>query len=94
MTGTPTHPDEAALDGNALAGLLLDALGVDLSAARGRCAGCHTIDHIAGAVVTMTAMGAVARCRGCDHVLVTVVHSGDRSWVGLSGLSAVEVQTL
>jgi len=93
MTSTSTHhtPDRAALDGNALAGVLLDTLGVDLSAARGRCGGCHALDLIASTVVTMTAMGAVARCRSCDHVLITVVRAGDRSWVGLAGLHALEI---
>jgi hypothetical protein len=34
----------------------------------------------------------VARCASCDHVLATIVDSGDRLWLSLAGLSAVEVR--
>lgn len=74
------------LDGNALAGDLADVLGPDATSARLRCRGCGSMGVLAAARVHRTAMGTVARCRGCDTVLVTVVTDGPHRWVGLPGV--------
>lgn len=79
------------LDGNALAGILEDGLGLDLTDCRGRCAGCSGIAVLATAVVLVSPMGTVARCASCEHVLITVVTGDGRTWIGLPGLSAIEV---
>jgi hypothetical protein len=36
-------------------------------------------------------MGTVARCAGCDTVLLTLVESDDRVWLSTPGLAALEV---
>ncbi|MEO7059057.1 MAG: DUF6510 family protein [Lapillicoccus sp.] len=36
-------------------------------------------------------MGTVARCRSCDPVLLTVVSAEGCTWIGLAGISAIEV---
>jgi len=82
------------VDGNALAGILEDGLGLDLTGSRGRCAGCSGIAVLATAVVVVTPMGTVARCAACEHVLITVVTGGGRTWIGLPGLSAIEVSAI
>jgi hypothetical protein len=80
------------LDGNALAGALAEVFAVDVTAARSRCAGCGAVAPLAEAMLYTDAPGLVARCPGCDHVLATVVDSGDRIWLGLAGVSAIEVR--
>ncbi|MBT2501127.1 DUF6510 family protein [Curtobacterium sp. ISL-83] len=77
------------VDGNALAGVLEDVLGPEPTTALLRCVGCGTVGVLAGARVYRTAIGTVARCRGCDTVLVTHVSDGTRSWVGLPGARIV-----
>ncbi|PYY32689.1 hypothetical protein DEJ16_09465 [Curtobacterium sp. MCJR17_055] len=77
------------VDGNALAGDLGEVLGVDATSARLRCSGCDTTGRLAVTRVYRTAMGSVARCRGCDTVLVTVVDAGAQHWVALPGARAV-----
>ena len=43
--------------------------------------------------VYASAMGAVARCRSCDAVLLTIVDAvGGRSWFGMPGIDALEVR--
>lgn len=74
------------LDGNAIAGLLADLFGDDMTTARLRCAGCDTTGSVAGTRVLMTGIGTVARCPKCDTVLLTVVDDGDRRWVGMPGV--------
>ena len=80
------------LDGNMLAGRLVDMLGWDATAADARCIHCGTHGPIAVAVVYATAMGIVARCSTCDGVLATFV-DGDqgRAWFGMPGITAMEV---
>jgi hypothetical protein len=79
------------LDGNALAGDLVDVLGTDATSARLRCAGCGSLGALGATRVFRTAMGAVARCRDCDSVLVTIVSDGEQRWVGLPGVRTTAV---
>lgn len=76
------------VDGNALAGTLAERLGPDATTALLRCAGCGGGGVLARARVHVSAMGAVARCRDCDAVLVTVVDAPGRRWVGFPGARA------
>lgn len=79
------------LDGNALAGPLAELFAFDATTASARCAGCGTIGMLAAAMVYRDAMGAVVRCPGCDDVLATLVETGDRTWLSLRGIAALEV---
>jgi hypothetical protein len=78
-------------DGNALAGELADVLGADPTTARLRCTGCGSLGSLGETRVYRTAMGSVARCHGCDTVLVTVVSDGTRRRVGLPGVRAASI---
>ena len=80
------------LDGNVLAGRLVDMLGWDATAADARCTHCGTHGPIAVAVVYATAMGTVARCGHCGGVLAIFVDGDEgRAWFGMPGISAMEV---
>ncbi len=83
--------DGNELDGNALAGPLREVFAVELTAARGICAGCGRGGPLAEARVYAHAPGLVARCRVCAAVLARVVTGPDRSWVDLRGLAVIEV---
>ena len=79
------------VDGNVLAGRLADLFAFDGTMASVRCRGCGDVSMLATAMVYMDAMGAVARCGHCDDVLLTLVESEDRVWIGFAGVTAVEV---
>jgi hypothetical protein len=79
------------IDGNALAGPLAELFAFDATMASVRCSGCGSVEVLATAMVYMDAMGAVARCSHCDDVLLTLVESEDRVWIGFAGGSALEV---
>lgn len=82
----------ARLDGNVLAGALSDVFGWDPTASVARCRHCGAEGALAVAVVYASRMGLVARCAHCDSVLATVVEGdGGRTWFGMPGLSALEV---
>lgn len=80
------------LDGNALAGILADVFAIDVTTGIARCAGCGAEAPLATAMVYTDAPGLVARCGSCDSVLATVVDAGDRMWLSLAGMSAIEVR--
>ncbi|WP_203137242.1 DUF6510 family protein [Microbacterium sp. JZ31] len=75
------------LDGNALAGRFDDLLGIDLTAAVGRCGGCGQARELARARAFVTAMGTVLRCAECESVLAVLVDARDEVVVNLSGLA-------
>jgi hypothetical protein len=85
---------ELRLDGNAAAGLFQDLFTDDVTIARGACASCGAVAEMGAQHVYMyhQAPGAVVRCRGCDAVLMVLVHGGGRLRLGLRGLAWLEVR--
>ncbi len=79
------------LDGNALAGPLGEVFAVDLTSAMGQCASCGTRAAMAQAHVFMDGPGAVARCQTCGQVLLRLVHTEDRAWLDLRGITSLEI---
>ena len=79
-----------ALDGNAIAGELLDVFGAELTTARGACAGCGAVAEVAELAVYVRAPGTVARCRSCDAVLIVLVTVRGITCVDLSGMASLE----
>jgi len=79
------------LDGNVLAGALGELLTVDATTVRVRCAGCGRTGPVAETGVYDRAAGLVARCAGCDAVLLTVVRAPGRALVSLRGIGFLEV---
>ena len=82
-----------ALDGNAIAGRLIDVFGVELTTARGICANCGATGYVAEFQVYMRAPGTVARCRSCGSVLMVLVEVRGITCVDLRGLAELEPAT-
>jgi hypothetical protein len=81
-------------DGNALAGPLAEVFAIDITVTNGQCAGCGRTGPLAQARVFGGSHGLVARCPGCDAVLLHFVRSPARCWLGLSGLRYLEVPAM
>lgn len=79
------------VDGNQLGGVLQEIFAVDLTGARGACAGCGRPETVGQARVYPHAPGLVARCPGCQGVLLRVVRGGGRAWLDLRGLTYLEI---
>jgi hypothetical protein len=60
------------LDGNAIGGLLFDAFGQEMTAARGCCAACGAVNSMAAFIVFRTGPGDVVRCPACETVVLVV----------------------
>jgi hypothetical protein len=82
-----------ALDGNAIAGDLIEALGIDLAAATCVCASCRTAGFFAEAVVYTRGPGRVARCRACGELLAVLVTIRGITCVDLRGIASVSASS-
>jgi hypothetical protein len=78
-----------ALDGNAIAGLLLDIFGTEMTTAIGVCANCGAAGQLAEQMVYNQAPGTVVRCRSCFSMLMVVVGVRGVNCVDLRGLATL-----
>jgi len=81
----------AHLDGNAVAGLLGELFGRELTLATGICGSCGASSLIAELHVYVRAPGTVVRCPACYAVLIRIVEGPGRIWLDLSGLATLEL---
>lgn len=79
------------LDGNAAAGVLGGVFTADITTAIGRCDACGRTEVFAQARVYADAPGLVARCAGCEEVLLRVVSTPDGTVVDLRGLTYLKL---
>ncbi|MGW1682102.1 DUF6510 family protein [Saccharopolyspora sp. NPDC002376] len=87
-----TQPNtEQHVDGNALAGPLAEVFAVDVTAAIERCMHCGRTGPVATLRVYQRAPGLVARCPGCDGVVLRLVRGPDRAWLDLKGTMSLQI---
>lgn len=72
-------------DGNALAGPLGEIFAVDVTVAVQRCVHCGRTGAVAELRVYRHAPGLVARCPGCDGVVLRLVRTPDAAFLDLTG---------
>jgi hypothetical protein len=78
------------LDGNAIGGLLLELLGVELTAAGTVCAGCGVHEAL-GRLDVYCGAGIVVRCCHCEAVMIRIVQGPERAWLDLRGTATLEL---
>jgi hypothetical protein len=79
-----------ALDGNAIAGLLHEVFGAEMTTATGTCAHCGAAAQVAELVVYLEAPGTVVRCRTCESVLMVIAEVRGIKCVDLRGAAALQ----
>jgi uncharacterized Zn finger protein len=67
--------DDTHLDGNALAGVLYELFGREMTSEAARCGNCGAINPLGAVLVYRQAPGDVIRCPNCGIVLVVIVQS-------------------
>ena len=78
------------LDGNAIAGLLVECLGTELTDAPRRCQSCGRV-HPIGAHRLYRGAGLVLRCPSCGDVAALIATLPDRHVLRLSGTWMLEI---
>jgi hypothetical protein len=75
------------LDGNDMAGALSEIFAVDVSSATAPCTTCKRVNVVAELRVYggPHAPGLVARCSGCDEVVLRLVSGPGATWLDLRG---------
>ena len=81
--------DGAALDGNAIGGLLMEVFGAEMTTAVGTCGSCGAVRQVAELMVYRPGLGTVVRCRSCESVLMVFVEVRGITCVDLAGLAAL-----
>ena len=77
------------LDGNAIAGLLMEVFGAEMTTAEGTCLHCGARAPVGELAVYLRAPGTVVRCPQCDSVLMVLVQLHGVTCVDLRGLAAL-----
>lgn len=73
------------LDGNAVAGLLDEIFGVDLTASPCACAHCGREGAVATLLTFNQAPGVVLRCPACENVVLRIVQTPDAFYLDARG---------
>ncbi len=82
---------DSTYDGNALAGPLSEVFATDMTIAVARCRGCGRSTVVAELAVYGPDPGLVARCPGCEDILLRLVRTPDSVWVDLGGMSSLRL---
>ena len=78
------------LDGNAIAGLLFEAFGREMTTAAGTCGQCGARAPTAEMRVYLRGPGTVGRCRNCGAILMVLTQIHGTTCVDLHGFAALE----
>jgi hypothetical protein len=82
--------DARWLDGNAIAGLLLEVFGAELTTAQRGCQSCGTVAWV-GAHRAYRGAGTVLRCPACGDLALRITSLDDRHSVVLAGRWTLDV---
>jgi hypothetical protein len=85
VPGAESAVEDDVLDGNAAAGALATAFGLEMTAVPGACAHCHTVSVVAELRAYTRAPGIVLRCPACGEVVVRIVRTPTATLVDPSG---------
>ncbi len=93
MSVTATDPGEQfTLDGNAVAGLLEEVFGAEMTTNPAQCAHCGRVSLFGAMLAYGHAMGTVLRCPACQEVMMRVVERPDALWLDLQGMTYLRLQ--
>lgn len=79
------------IDGNGVAGMFAEALGLDITTAVVTCATCGNRGPFAETRVYDQAPGVVCRCTHCEAVLIRLVRTPTDAWLDLRGARSVRI---
>ena len=83
--------DESHLDGNAVAGILFEIFGREMTAVPASCKECGSINPFGALIAYTRAPGDVLCCASCGAVLLVAVHTGDGYRVSFAALGSVQL---
>ncbi len=76
---------ELMLDANAVAGVLQEIFGADMTAAPTECANCGQEGEVGALLAFTQAPGIVLRCPSCENVVVRITQTPDAFYIDARG---------
>jgi len=83
---------ELMVDGNAVAGLLQDVFGLEMTASPAECANCGQVNELGALLAFIQAPGAVLRCPACEEVILRIVETPDAIYVDARGAAHIRLE--
>jgi hypothetical protein len=82
------------LDGNAIAGLLREVFGSEMTHQAGCCRSCGTVSMVGAVHVFLSAPGVVMRCPACSSVLMVMTSIGEVTRVSVESLRWIQMRAV
>jgi uncharacterized protein DUF6510 len=82
---------ELVLDGNAVAGMLAEIFGTEMTPAAGSCDHCGTTGAVGSLLAFTHGPGIVLRCPACSEVMVRIARTPHGTFVDLRGTRRVRM---
>lgn len=79
------------LDGNAVAGLLEEVFGVEMTATPAQCAHCGHVGECGTLLAFVGGPGTVLRCSVCREVVVRIVRTETATYVDARGATYIRI---
>lgn len=83
--------DDRTLDANAVAGMLEEVFGADMTVAESKCAACGREGEVGTLRAYTMAPGVVLRCPGCSAVMLRMVETPRGTLVEATGLAYIRI---
>jgi len=80
------------LDGNAVAGLLHEVFGIELTASPTKCAHCGAVGALGALLAFTHAPGIVLRCSACEQVVMRIVETADAIYLEARGAAYLRLE--
>ncbi len=83
---------ELMLDGNAVAGILYEIFGAEMTASTTECAHCGNVGAVGGLLAFTQGPGAVLRCPACESIMLRVVQTPGAIYLDARGAAYLRVE--
>jgi hypothetical protein len=76
---------EMMLDANAVAGLLHEIFGAEMTTTPGECASCGNVAEIGSLLAFVQAPGIILRCSACEEIILRIVQTPEAIYLDARG---------
>lgn len=89
---TEDRNEELMLDANALAGLLQEVFGVEMTAVPSQCAGCGNEAEVGSLLAFVHGPGYILRCSACKQVVLRIVQTPESYFIDARGAAYLRLR--
>jgi hypothetical protein len=80
------------LDGNAVAGLLQEVFGTEMTTNPAQCDHCGGVNMLGALLLFGGEMGSVMRCPVCEEMMMRIVARRETIWLDMQGMSWLRLE--